>query len=89
MKQTTAPATNDLSASDVMESRFPGINALIVLIIIPTEPGFEKPQIAYVAIASVRFYTMKYIVITSISIKICTQFNPCINNLRRTDLKTP
>lgn len=50
IKHTTAPAVKALNTYFITESRLFGINVEKVEIVIPTDPGLEKPLMAKVAI---------------------------------------
>lgn len=54
IKQTRAPDTNALKTKFKTDCFLLGISPLMVEIMMPIEPGFEKPHRAYVAINLVR-----------------------------------
>lgn len=59
MKQIVLPEMNALTATDVISGLFSGHIALNEPIIMPSELGLAKPQMAYVAMAALRSYTDK------------------------------
>lgn len=59
IKQTKAPPTNALKTIFEIIRRLSGINDVNTDVIIPIEPGLEKPVIAYVAITLARTYNKK------------------------------